>query len=112
MEKALAALITTIPGLLTVWVYPWIAKAMLLPYVGGVPDATFLCEKLVASFTNPPATIDPSTQVPEEAFALTMEQAVLALTGIRLTYAQLGPLLVRIGERGLADPELRPPATP
>lgn len=106
MQQAIALLIKTLPGLLVTWVYPWIAKPMLAEYVGGLPTATFICEKLVASFTNPPATLDPNTTVPEEAFALTIQQ-LLAMNGLNLTAQDIAPLLVSIGNKGLADPDLQ-----
>ena len=113
MEAGIALLIKTMPGLLLTWVYPWIAQPMLVQYVGGLPNATFICEKLVTSFTNPPATINPATTVPEEAFALTIQQ-LLVMQGLNLSVADIGPLLVGIGSRGLADPTLAEegPATP
>lgn len=110
--NALAKLIAQYPNLLLVFVWPWLAKPMLLPYVGGLPSAKFICEKLVASFSNlPTGAISLSTQVPEEAFALTI-QILLAENGVNLTPQQLAPLLVGIGNRGLADAEINPPVTP
>ena len=61
MEKIIAAVIKAFPGMLAAWVYPWIAKPLLLPYVGGIPDPRFIGEKLVEAFTSPPAAVDPLT---------------------------------------------------
>ena len=108
METAITTLIKNMPGLLVVWVYPWIAQPLLLPYVGGLPNATFICQKLVDSFTNPPATISPTTTVPEEAFALTIQE-LLVMQGLNLSVTDIAPLLVSIGNKGLTDPTLAEP---
>ena len=108
METAIATLIKNMPGLLVVWVYPWLAQPLLVEYVGGLPNATFICQKLVDSFTSPPATISPTTTVPEEAFALTIQE-MLVLSGLTLSVTDIAPLLVAIGNRGLTDLTLAEP---
>ena len=105
MEKIIAAVIKAFPGMLAAWVYPWIAKPLLLPYVGGIPDPRFIGEKLVEAFTSPPADVDPLTvSDPLEAFVGTV-LVVLEANGIVLTAQEVGPLMVRLGTRITADPD-------
>lgn len=108
METGIALVIKNFPSLLATWVYPWIAQPMLVQYVGGLPNARFICDKLVASFSNPPATIDEATTVPEEAFALSVTK-ILETQGIVLTPLEMAPLMVALGTRGQADPSLDEP---
>jgi len=112
MEKIIAAVIKAFPGMLAAWVYPWIAKPLLLPYVGGIPDPRFIGAKLVEAFTAPPASVDPLTvSDPIEAFVGTVVK-VLEANGIVLTAQEVGPLMVRLGTRITADPDFPAPVVP
>lgn len=108
--EVLGAVVQAIPNVIAVFAYPWLVKPKLVEYVGGLPSAQFICEKLVASFQSVPATLALDTEVPEEAFALTVQE-LLTRSGFPLSVQQLAPLLVRLGQKGLADPDLQEPTS-
>ena len=113
MEKIIRALALLIPRAVAVWVYRWIAKDMLLEYVGGLPSAEFVCVKLVELFAPEavallPAAIDPLTDDPALAFALTITVALKA-QGLPLDHKSAAPIIYWVGIFGQADPDLAEP---
>lgn len=116
METLFAALISKIPNSLSAWIYPRVLKPSLQAYIAsGVIDIALVRSigmDMVAAFsqTTLPLVVDDTTvaEDPVKGF-YNIIMSFLSENNIALTGTQTAPLMVKLGNRIINDPDFPAP---